>query len=47
MCLNFQRLFMHENFQYQYCNFQVDFFDSDKAKRIHIIFFVLVSRYST
>ena len=23
MCLNFQRLFMHKNFQYRYCNFQI------------------------
>ena len=26
MRLNFQRLVMHENFQYRYCNFQADFF---------------------
>ena len=28
MCSKFQRLFMHKNFQYRYCNFQAYFFYS-------------------
>ena len=34
MCLNFQRLFMHKNFQYRYSNFHADFVCSDYSCRL-------------